>query len=245
MSLRTSPPASSNGGNHPLGVIIEQRNDFCGFDRVGQRGIAPKIGKPQHRVDAFCRSAGNAALKHAPAGVLPEINLHEGFGDPRERYTFEPERQRRDKPPQRGTIGLAKSVGIPRRPMRINRIHFPDDRLAGKTLHEGYVVRVAPLLEFVEPEKVRGFTEADASAHFVRAGLQQVMKCGALPPLRRLALARAAVFKRRLLLHTIIPPQEDAALPDRMQGVNDRDCGGNRQARSVGAFAKAVQQFGF
>ena len=30
-----------------------------------------------------------------------------------------------------------------------------------------------------------------------------------------------------------------------MQGVNDRDGGGNRQARSVGAFAKAVQQFGF
>ena len=112
-------------------------------------------------------------------------------------------------------------------------------------MHEGYVVRVALLLEFVEPEKVRWVAEADASAHLVSAGLQQVMKCGALPPLRRLALARAAVFKRRLLLHTIIPPKEDAAFPDRMQGVNDCDGGGNRQARSVGAFAKAVQQFGF
>jgi hypothetical protein len=30
-----------------------------------------------------------------------------------------------------------------------------------------------------------------------------------------------------------------------MQGVNDRDGIGNRQARAVGAFAKAMQQFGF
>ena len=43
--------------------------------------------------------------------------------------------------------------------MRINRIHFPDDRLAGKTLHEGNVVRVALLLKFVEPKKVHGIAE--------------------------------------------------------------------------------------
>ena len=93
--------------------------------------------------------------------------------------------------------------------------------------------------------EIRGVAEADATTHLIRAGFKQMIKCSALPPLRRLALAAAAILDRRFLLHAVVPPEEGATLPDRMESVDDRDGRGNRQARCAGALTKAVQQLRF
>ena len=104
---------------------------------------------------------------------------------------------------------------------------------------------MALLLEFVERVEIRRGAEANAPAHLFRAGFKQVIKSSSPPSLRGFALAGAAVFHRRFLLHAVVPPKEGASFPDRMESVNDRDGRGNREARSVGTFTKAVQQLRF
>ena len=78
-----------DGRDHQFGVIVEQRNDLARLDPVGERGIAPKIRKPESSVDAGSCPDG-CFPKDAATGILPEVDFDERLSDPRERNALSP-----------------------------------------------------------------------------------------------------------------------------------------------------------
>lgn len=86
-----------DGRDHHFGVIVEQRNDLARLDPVGERGIAPKIRKPESSVDTLGRAPTDASPKDAATGVLPEVDFDERLSDPRERNALKPKGQGRDQ----------------------------------------------------------------------------------------------------------------------------------------------------
>ena len=111
-------------------------------------------------------------------------------------------------------------------------------------MYESQIIFVTVVPEFIESIEIHRIAKANSTTHLRRACLYQMIKSALLPNVRLFAFALAAVLEDRLFLLAIVPPRENPALPDRVQGIDDCDRRGEWQVRGVGAFAKIAQQLG-
>ena len=132
-----------DGGDHRLGVIVQQRDDMGGLGVVGDPGEAAQIAEPEHGLDPVGDAALDPPAQHLAARLAAEIGLHQGLGDAPEGGAFHRHGEEGREPAQRQDLGLAEALGPIRLPAGIDAIHVAHRALGGEFVHDAEVVGIA------------------------------------------------------------------------------------------------------
>ena len=224
-----------------LGVIVEKRNDLVGSDGFADRGRAAQVGKPQHGADALGDAARDAAAQHLLGRVTPEIDPAERARDLDLGCGFDRQSQHRHQVAQRRQALLSKAGGPPGRPVGIDTVHLPDGSGLAEPVYEADEVPVPARGEIGDHREVERWI-GKIEPQFVMAAFEHVIKRGAAPVQRGVALAGRPVFEAVALVGFGVVPAESAALENRVQRIDEDDAARQLEALRAAALAEAANQ---